>query len=48
VELQNGSNKDGIPGQWVYYKKRSTPGFNPETDRDFVYDKNSTSLTESY
>jgi hypothetical protein len=48
VELQNGSNKDGIPGQWVYYKKRSTPGFNPETDRDFVYDKNSTSLTDTY
>ena len=48
VELQNGSNKDGIPGQWVYYKKRSTPGFNPETDRDFVYDKNSKNLTDTY
>ena len=48
VELQNGSNKDGIPGQWVYYKKRSTPGFNPETDRDFVYDRNSKNLTDTY
>lgn len=48
VELQNGSNKDGIPGQWVYYKQRSTPGFNPETDRDFVYNKNSKTLTDTY
>ena len=48
VELQNGSNKDGTPGQWVYYKKRSTPGFNPETDRDFVYDRNSKNLTDTY
>lgn len=31
---------EGIEGKYIYYKPKSTPGFNPETDRDYVLNKN--------
>ena len=29
-----------MDGKYIYYKSKSTSGFNPETDRDYVLNKN--------
>ena len=45
-EIQPGSDKSG-QGNFIYYKPRTTPGFNRETDREFVSEKNMNDIYRS-